>query len=157
MRISTWSSLRRTAANTSRAAPPSLSLLVALRGSGGVGSGATGPDLRAKAAGGGSHGAATGPLARATATGTPVAAAAAGWSGLRAKAAGGVSHDSRRGRELEREPAGAEEAAGGGNCSGVDLRMGGRRGWNFVLYSLITAGSWLELAVMVGDLITTGS
>ena len=49
MRISTWSSLRRTAANTSRAAPPSPSLLVALRGSGGVGSGAAGPDLRAKA------------------------------------------------------------------------------------------------------------
>ena len=58
--------------------------------------------------------------------------------------------------ELEREPAGAEEAAGGGNCSGVDLRTGGRRGWNFVLYSLITAGSWLEPAVMVGDLITAG-
>jgi len=67
MRISTWSSLRRTAANTSRASRPSPSLLVALRGSSGVGSGEAGPDLRAKAAGGGSHGAATGPLARATA------------------------------------------------------------------------------------------
>jgi hypothetical protein len=42
---------------------------------------------------------------------------------------------------LEREPAGAEEPAGDGNCSGVDLRTGGRRGWNFLLYSLITAGS----------------
>ena len=89
MRISTCSSLRRTAANASSAAPPSPSLLVALRGSGGVGSEAAGPDLCAKAAGGGSHGA---PVA---------AAAAAGWSGLRAKAAGGVSHDGRRGRELE--------------------------------------------------------
>jgi len=94
------------------------------------------------AAGGGSHGAATGPLARATAAGAPVAAAAAaGWSHLRAKAAGGVSHDGRRGWELEQEPAGAEEPAGDGNCSGVDLRTGGRRGWNFLLYSLITAGS----------------
>ena len=117
------------ATNTSRVAPPSPSLLVALRGSSGVGSGAAGPDLRAKAAGGGSHGAATGPLVRATDAGVPVAAAAAGWSRLRVKVVGGVSHDGRRGRELEREQAGVEEAAGGGNCSGVDLRTGGRRGW----------------------------
>ena len=52
---------------------PVPSLLVALRSSDGVGFGAAGPDLRAKAAGGGSHGAATWPLARATAVGAPVA------------------------------------------------------------------------------------
>ena len=52
---------------------PAPSLLVALRSSDGVGFGAAGPDLRAKAAGGGSYGAATGPLARATAAGAPVA------------------------------------------------------------------------------------
>jgi len=51
---------------------PAPSLLVALRSSDGVGFGAAGPDLRAKAAGGGSHGAATGPLTHATAAGAPV-------------------------------------------------------------------------------------
>ena len=110
MRISMWSSLRRTAANTSRAAPPSPSLLVALRGSGGVGSGAAGPDLRAKAAGGGSHGAATGPLARATPAGAPVA-----WR--RWLLRGGRACERRR-------RAGAATTVGGG----VDLKKGGGSG-----------------------------
>ena len=35
--------------------------------------------------------------------------------------------------------------------------VGGRRGWGFILYRLITAGLCYQPAVMVGDIITAGS
>ena len=89
---------------------PAPSLLVALRSSDGVGFGAAGPDLRAKAAGGGSYGGATGPLARATAAGAPVA-----WRQWLL----------RGGRACERRRrAGAATTVGGG----VDLKKGGGSG-----------------------------
>ena len=80
---------------------PVPSLLVALRSSDGVGFGAAGPDLRAKA---------TGPLARATASGAPVA-----WR--RWLLRGGRACERRR-------RAGAATTVGGG----VDLKKGGGSG-----------------------------